>query len=58
MGTPCEMPEIIKDNNIVNDANRATDKARKSVITHWKSVKTHWKIKKGVKYVLAYRSTH
>ena len=28
---------------------RATDKARKSVITHWKSVKTHWKNKQGVK---------
>ena len=29
--------------------NRATDKARKSVITHWKSLKTHWKYKLGVK---------
>ena len=28
---------------------RATDKARKSVITHWKSLKTHWKYKLGVK---------
>ena len=28
---------------------RATDKARKSVITHWKLVKTHWKNKQGVK---------
>ena len=29
--------------------NRATDKARKSVITHWKWLKTHWKNKQGVK---------
>ena len=29
--------------------HRATDKARKSVITHWKSLKTHWKYKLGVK---------
>ena len=28
---------------------RATDKARKSVITHWKSWKTHWKNILGVK---------
>ena len=28
---------------------RATDKARKSVITHWKLVKTHWKYTQGVK---------
>ena len=28
---------------------RATDKARKSVITYWKSLKTHWKYKLGVK---------
>ena len=28
---------------------RATDKARKSVITHWKLVKMHWKNKQGVK---------
>ena len=28
---------------------RATDKARKSVITHWKLLKTHWKNKQGVK---------
>ena len=28
---------------------RATDKARKSVITHWKSWKTHWKTEQGVK---------
>ena len=28
---------------------RATDKVRKSVITHWKSLKTHWKYKLGVK---------
>ena len=28
---------------------RATDKVRKSVITHWKLVKTHWKNKEGVK---------
>ena len=28
---------------------RATDKVRKSVITHWKSWKTHWKNIQGVK---------
>ena len=28
---------------------KATDKARKSVITHWISLKTHWKYKLGVK---------
>ena len=28
---------------------RATDKARKSVFTHWKSWKTHWKNIQGVK---------
>ena len=28
---------------------RATDKAHKSVITHWKSIKTHWKNKQCVK---------
>ena len=30
-------------------SSRATDKARKSVITHWKSAKTHWKNKHSVK---------
>ena len=28
---------------------RATDKVRKSVITHWKLAKMHWKNKQGVK---------
>ena len=31
------------------EKDRATDKARKSVITHWKSAKTHWKNKHSVK---------
>ena len=33
----------------LNPLSRATDKARKSVITHWKTLKTHWKYKLGVK---------
>ena len=44
--------------------HRATDKARKSVITHWKLVKTHLKNKQGVKirisisrYALGVRSS-
>ena len=32
---------------------RATDKARKSVITHWKWLKTHWKYKLAVKICIS-----
>ena len=35
--------------NKLSPYGRATDKVRKSVITHWKLVKTHWKNKQCVK---------